>query len=277
MNMNERVVITGVCGTVGRELLKYYIDKDDYIIAVDINENDIAILEKNIKYENIKFIPLDIYDEYTLNIIEKLNPTAIIHAAVLKNTYYNEIYNKYYHNSNVSGTIKLIYRMIDSKDLKRFIFLSSDEAYNPTNFFGKDKLEVENILKKITIDGKVIQSVRFPFIVESKGSVYNIFKEQAKNNLPLTVTDKNIKKITANLSSFIFTWNDFYNNVCENGVFNFDIGKEISIYELANDIIKQTNSNSTIKIIGLREGEVLKKNIIKSKEHKVRNNIFKIN
>lgn len=44
--MNERVVITGVCGTVGRELLKYYIDKDDYIIAVDINENDIAILEK---------------------------------------------------------------------------------------------------------------------------------------------------------------------------------------------------------------------------------------
>lgn len=71
--MNERVVITGVCGTVGRELLKYYIDKDDYIIAVDINENDIAILEKNIKYENIKFIPLDIYDEYTLNIIEKLN------------------------------------------------------------------------------------------------------------------------------------------------------------------------------------------------------------
>lgn len=185
--MNERVVITGVCGTVGRELLKYYIDKDDYIIAVDINENDIAILEKNIKYENIKFIPLDIYDEYTLNIIEKLNPTAIIHAAVLKNTYYNEIYNKYYHNSNVSGTIKLIYRMIDSKDLKRFIFLSSDEAYNPTNFFGKDKLEVENILKKIKKNGKVIQSVRFPFIVESKGSVYNIFKKQAENNLPLTI------------------------------------------------------------------------------------------
>lgn len=274
--MNERVVITGVCGTVGRELLKYYIDKDDYIIAVDNNENDIAILEKSIKHEKIKFIPIDVYDEYTLNIIDKLKPTVIIHAAVLKNTYYNEIYNKYYHDINVNGTIKLIYRMIDSKDLKRFIFLSSDEAYNPTNFFGKDKLEVENILKKIKINGKVIQSVRFPFIVESKGSVYNLFKKQAENNLPLTVTDKNVKKIAANLSSFIVTWNDFYNNVCENGVFNFDIGEEISIYKLANDIIKQTNSNSTIKIIGLREGEVLEKNMVKLNEKEVYNNIFRI-
>ena len=85
--MKERVLITGACGTVGKELLKYYIDKDDYIIAIDNNENDTAILEKSIKHEKIKFIPLDVYDEYTLNIIDKLRPTVIIHSAVLKNTY----------------------------------------------------------------------------------------------------------------------------------------------------------------------------------------------
>ena len=65
-------------------------------------------------------------------------------------------------------------------------------------------------------------------------------------------------------------------NICENGVFNFDIGEEISIYKLANDIIKQTNSNSTIKIIGLREGEVLERNMVKLNEKEVYNNIFRI-
>lgn len=62
--MNERVVITGVCGTVGREFLKYYIDKDDYIIAVDINENDIAILEKILNMKTLNLF----HSTYMMNI-----------------------------------------------------------------------------------------------------------------------------------------------------------------------------------------------------------------
>lgn len=36
-NMGNKVYITGVCGTVGLKLAKYYIDKGFYVIGVDIN------------------------------------------------------------------------------------------------------------------------------------------------------------------------------------------------------------------------------------------------
>ena len=58
-NMGNKVYITGVCGTVGLELAKYYIDKGFYVIGTDINENEIVVVEKSIKNEKVKFIPFD--------------------------------------------------------------------------------------------------------------------------------------------------------------------------------------------------------------------------
>ena len=53
-NMKNKVYITGVCGTVGFELAKYYIDKGFCVIGVDINENEIVVVEKSIKNEKVK-------------------------------------------------------------------------------------------------------------------------------------------------------------------------------------------------------------------------------
>ena len=212
-NMKNKVYITGVCGTVGFELAKYYIDKGFCVIGVDINENEIVVVDK----------------------------------------------------------------VLNSENVKRFIFLSSDEAYNPVNFFGKDKLEVEEVIRTVNSNDKIVQAVRFPFILESKGSVFHIFRNQAKNDLPLTVTHKDIKKIATDIKSFIDIWAEFDDKILENGIFNFEIGREIYIYELAMDIIKDMKSSSNIVISGLREGEVLDRKIIKSNEEKIYDRIFKLN
>lgn len=270
--MKNNVYITGVCGTVGLELAKYYIDKGFYVIGTDINENEIVVVEKSIKNEKVKFIPFDAYSDEALNLMDTLKPDIVIHSAVIKNTKYNEIYRDYYHNVNVENTKKFINKMLNSEYVKRFIFLSSDEAYNPVNFFGKDKLEVEEIIKTVNSNGKIIQAVRFPFILE-----IHIFRNQAKNNLPLTVTHKDIKKIATDIKSFIDIWAEFDDKILENGIFNFEIGREISIYELAVDTIRDMKSSSNIVISGLREGEVLDRKIIKSNEEKIYDRIFKLN
>lgn len=277
MNMKNNVYITGVCGTVGLELAKYYIDKGFYVIGTDINENEIVVVEKSIKNEKVKFIPFDAYSDEALNLMDTLKPDIVIHSAVIKNTKYNEIYRDYYHNVNVENTKKLVNKVLNSEYVKRFIFLSSDEAYNPVNFFGKDKLEVEEVIRTVNSNDKIVQAVRFPFILESKGSVFHIFRNQAKNDLPLTVTHKDIKKIATDIKSFIDIWAEFDDKILENGIFNFEIGREISIYELAVDIIKGMKSSSNIVISGLREGEVLDRKIIKSNEEKIYDRIFKLN
>lgn len=136
---------------------------------------------------------------------------------------------------------------------------------------------MEEIIRTVNSNGKIIQAVRFPFILESKGSVFHIFRNQAKNNLPLTVTHKDIKKIATDIKSFIGIWAEFDDKILENGIFNFEIGREISIYELAVDIIRDMKSSSNIVISGLREGEVLDRKIIKSNEEKIYDRIFKLN
>ena len=95
--------------------------------------------------------------------------------------------------------------------------------------------------------------------------------------MPLTVTHKDIKKIATDIKSFIDIWAEFDDKILENGIFNFEIGREISIYELAVDIIRDMKSSSDIEISGLREGEVLDRKIIKSNEEKIYDRIFKLN
>lgn len=273
----KKILITGICGTVGIELAKYYLDRGFYVIGIDINENEMVILEKSLKNKNLKLVPFDFASEDTINLIEIEEPSLIIHGAVMKNTKYNEIYRNYYHKVNVRNTLKFIYSVLNFSFIKRFIFLSSDEAYNPINCFGKDKLEIEEIIKYINVKEIILQAIRFPFIIESKGSVYHIFRNQAKNNISLTVTHKDIKKIATSIEKFVYTWDKFDKTVYENGVFNFDIGEKISIYDLALNIIKDLDSTSRIVISGLREGEVLNRNIDKKNELKVYDTIFKIN
>ena len=273
----KKILITGICGTVGIELAKYYLDRGFYVIGIDINENEMVILEKSLKNKNLKLVPFDFASEDTINLIETEEPSLIIHGAVMKNTKYNEIYRNYYHKVNVRNTLKFIYSVLNFSFIKRFIFLSSDEAYNPINCFGKDKLEIEEIIKYINVKEIILQAIRFPFIIESKGSVYHIFRNQAKYNISLTVTHKDIKKIATSIEKFVYTWDKFDKTVYENGVFNFDIGEKISIYDLALNIIKDLDSTSRIVISGLREGEVLNRNIDKKNELKVYDTIFKIN
>ena len=273
----KKILITGICGTVGIELAKYYLDRGFYVIGIDINENEMVILEKSLKNKNLKLVPFDFASEDTINLIETEEPSLIIHGAVMKNTKYNEIYRNYYHKVNVRNTLKFIYSVLNFSFIKRFIFLSSDEAYNPINCFGKDKLEIEEIIKYINVKEIILQAIRFPFIIESEGSVYHIFRNQAKNNISLTVTHKDIKKIATSIEKFVYTWDKFDKTVYENGVFNFDIGEKISIYDLALNIIKDLDSTSRIVISGLREGEVLNRNIDKKNELKVYDTIFKIN
>ena len=142
---------------------------------------------------------------------------------------------------------------------ERVIFISSDEAYKPHNQFGKQKLEVEQFLIQLNDqyqDG-FIQSLRFPFVIESNGSVYHVFDKLSKENKPLPLTDERIIKLATRKADFIRGWDDFYKHVLHSGVYTLTIGKVLSIKALAEELIEKNHSKSKIEIIGLRKGDTL--------------------
>ena len=212
--MKKKVFITGVCGTIGEALAKYFIENDAIVYGVDYQETQLAIMNKRIDSSVFYSVPMDFTSPDCLKYIEAIQPDIIIHAASLKMTNFCEDFAAYYYSKNVVQT-KIFLESVLPLVKERVIFISSDEAYKPHNQFGKQKLEVEQYLNNLNNKNQnhLIQSLRFPFVIESNGSVYHVFDKLSKENKPLPLTDERITKIATRKEDFIRGWNDFYKHV----------------------------------------------------------------
>ena len=262
-------MITGVCGTIGEDLAKYFLANNTIVYGVDYQETQLALMKKSLNSLEFFPVPMDFTSLDCLKFIEVVKPDVLIHSASLKMTNFCEEFEKYYYSKNVTQT-KVFLESVLSIVKERIIFISSDEAYKPHNTFGKQKLEVECFLSNLQNNsrGCSIQSLRFPFIIESNGSVYHVFDKLSKENKPLPLTDERITKIATRKKDFIHAWDDFYNKVFASGVYTLSIGEVLSIKSLAEELIRKNHSKSKIEIVGLRRGDTLEDSIMNPMDFK---------
>ena len=256
--MKKKVLITGVCGTIGEALVNYFIENDTIVYGVDYQETQLAIMSKRIDSSVFYPVPMDFTSQDCLKYIEVIRPDILIHGASLKMTNFCEDFTEYYYSKNVLQT-KVFLESVLPFVKERVVFISSDEAYKPHNQFGKQKLEVEQYLSYLNEKHQecFIQSLRFPFVIESNGSVYHVFDKLSKENKPLPLTDERITKLATRKADFIRGWDDFYKHVLRSGVYTLTIGQVLSIKALAEELIEINHSKSKIEIIGLRKGDTL--------------------
>ena len=256
--MKKKVLITGVCGTIGEALVNYFIENDEIVYGVDYQETQLSIMNRRLDASVFYPVPMDFTSPVCLKYIEVIQPDIFIHAASLKMTNFCEDFAEYYYSKNVLQT-KVFLESIVPFVKERVIFISSDEAYKPHNQFGRQKLEVEQYLKNLNDKHQdcVVQSLRFPFVIESNGSVYHVFDKLSKENKPLPLTDERITKLATRKEDFIRGWDDFYHHVLNSGVYTLTIGKVLSIKALAEELIEKNHSKSKIEIIGLSGDDTL--------------------
>jgi UDP-glucose 4-epimerase len=157
------ILVTGCSGYIGSQLC--YILKKEKINFIGID---------NLEYSNKKniiknyFYKIDISSSKVKNLINKYKINSVIHCAAFSYVNDGEDNKKKYHNNNILKTKKFI-NICKKNLIKNFIFLSSSNVYkdgksifnekdlkNPKNLYGKNKLEIENYLKKIKFNNLII-------------------------------------------------------------------------------------------------------------------------
>jgi FlaA1/EpsC-like NDP-sugar epimerase len=125
------------------------------------------------------------------------NDAAMMHIDICEENPFDAI------KTNVIGTSNMLEASILA-GVSKFVFISTDKATNPTSTLGASKLLAERltlVAGTYSENQKMIFSVaRFGNVIGSRGSIFQIFHQQLRKNLPLTVTDSRMTRFIMSIS-----------------------------------------------------------------------------
>lgn len=259
------VLITGAGGSIGSELCRQLARlKPKLLMVLGHGENSIYNIENELveKYPDVPLAVLiaDIRDSRRIKqIFAKYHPEVIFHAAAHKHVPLMEKNMEEAVKNNIKGT-KILAEAAHQFSSKIFLLISSDKAVNPTSVMGATKRVAEMIIQWMNgISATKFMAVRFGNVFGSSGSVIPLFKKQIASGGPVTVTHPDMKR-------YFMTITEAVQLVIQAGaltqggeIFILDMGKPVSIVELAKNLISlsgyELGRDITIKYTGIRPGE----------------------
>ncbi|MGL5427809.1 MAG: polysaccharide biosynthesis protein [Cetobacterium sp.] len=257
------VFVTGGAGSIGselaRQIAKYSPKK---LVLIDHNENELYFLELELK-RSFKALDLQVEianireaDKVEL-LFKKYLPNIVFHAAAHKHVPLMEHNPEEAIKNNIFGT-KKVAEMAIKYSAERFVLISTDKAVNPTNIMGATKRACELVVESMNgASNTKFMAVRFGNVLGSNGSVIPIFKKLISEGKNLTLTHPDITR-------YFMTIPEAAQLVIEAGslgkggeLFILDMGEPVKIIDLAHTMIKLSNADVGVEIVGLRPGEKL--------------------
>lgn len=241
---NKKVLIIGAAGSIGSELCRQTAKfKPRALSILDQDETGIFNISEELKdkFPGLKIFSLivNIQDEKKINMIfNNFCPDLVFHAAAYKHVPLMERQPEEAVKNNIFGT-KIVAKASFENKAEKFIFISTDKAVNPSSVMGATKRVGEMLCQSLRQEGKTeFISVRFGNVLESRGSVIPVFKEQIKKGGPVEITHSEMKR-------YFMTTPEACLLVMQAGamgqggeVFVLDMGDPIKIVDLAKDLIR---------------------------------------
>lgn len=183
------ICITGGTGSFGSALARHLLAETYHKIRL-LDRSDMKLGHMMADYppsDRLTYILADIRDRERLT-TAFYGADIIVHAAALKQVPFGEVHAEEYMKTNILGTLNAIEAAIANHAIK-FLFISSDKACQPTNFYGKTKAVAEHIVTCANqrSHGTKLASVRGGNVWNSRGSVV---EHWLKSDV-VSVTDSN--------------------------------------------------------------------------------------
>ena len=260
---NKTVLITGGGGSIGtaltKNILKYPIKQ---VRVIDIDEHALFSLGRVTKnHPKLRLLLGSILDKDRLEMACN-NVDIIIHLAAIKNIEISEFNPIETIDTNINGIVNLMKIIMKTKP-KKFLNLSTDKSVESSTLYGATKLLGE----KITTWGGIhlnpptkFATARFGNVIETRGNVFEIWKNEAEKDIPISITDPAMKRYFFHINEAVEFILECIPKINTGEIFVPKM-KSFKIKNIADKI------STKQKIVGKRTGEKIEE-LLMNKEEK---------
>lgn len=204
---NKKVLVIGGAGSIGSSFIKQILPYEPKtLVVVDINENGLAELTRDIRSTDGLYVPQDYVTypmDYASKVFEKMfvnrggfdivaNFSAHKHVRSEKDIYSIEALLR----NNVLSLKKLLDLMVKFPP-EEYFCVSTDKAANPVNIMGASKRIMEDLIFLYS-DRFHVKTARFANVAFSNGSLPAGFLERISKHQPLSAP-KDVKRYFVSL------------------------------------------------------------------------------
>lgn len=272
----KRVMVTGAGGSIGSELCRQIARcSPASLILLGHGEHSIYTIANELRhafrYLDLPRVIADVRDEDRLRMIfARYHPQIVFHAAAHKHVTLMEENLEDAITTNVWGTRTLL-QIAAANDVSHLVFISTDKAVNPSSVMGATKRVAEMLVHQTAEQtGRCFVSVRFGNVLDSRGSVVPLFKQQIARGGPITVTHPEARRYFMTIPESVQLVLQAAALGKGGETFVLDMGEPIKIVDLARDLIRlsglEEGKDIEITFTGLRPGEKLFEELFLSEE-----------
>ncbi|MFF2910984.1 polysaccharide biosynthesis protein [Paenibacillus sp. NPDC057934] len=200
----KRILVTGGTGSWGHELIRQLLPQNPReIIVFSRSESAQVAMSREFEDDRLSFTIGDIRDKDALTaacrgIDYVFHLAALKHVPVCEDQPYEAL------KTNVVGTQNVIESAIASH-VEKVIYISTDKAANPSNFYGMTKAIGEKLIVYANLLGSNTRfvTVRGGNVLGTNGSVVHLFMKQIKDKGQVRITDMGMTRFFLTLRDAI--------------------------------------------------------------------------
>ena len=190
----RRILITGGGGSIAHVLATFLAGfRPEHITLLDGHEGSLIGDRRRRSTESLDRISHVLCDVREASRLEtelgRAKPDVVFHLAAFKHVDWAEHYPEEFVDTNLHGSWNVL-RAAESAGVETVVVASTDKAALAASFYGRTKRFMEQLCAySARRSGAKRTAVRFVNVLASAGAVSEIFLQQSRAGVPLTVTD----------------------------------------------------------------------------------------
>lgn len=192
MTISGNILITGGSGTLGHAIVKAALNERWDCQITIYSRSELRQAEMRRRYPDLRYVMGDVRD-YDRLAATVAGHDLVIHAAAMKRLDDCERHPVECYQTNIIGSINVM-RACQMGGVARLVAISTDKACSASTAYGASKLAMEKALIAAEPGLTTCTLLRYGNVVASNGSVIPIWRQQAAEGKPLTITDRSMTR-----------------------------------------------------------------------------------